>query len=423
MNTLDDLRATLDQHAEGLQDTAEHTRVAAVRRRVRVVRRRRASATAVAAVLVVAAGVAAVGSLRSPDRVEPAGPAVVGVDVPAEVSVLGFPYALSDSGPVEDPDEVVAVDELAVPRVVSLVGGDLGSGSATLFADGVAVSRVTGDEVGAPVPLSVDGAKLRVRYDDAPDGARSGLAFYEATGEPAPGVADGAIVFRDTVGSATLVDAGFSGETSEVALTYRGDLADLRLATDCATDEKGMWLTVEVDGQQASSAPCVWDGDRDPAGTWLDTVERWSDRQQHTVRAFLTRGSWDPAAIDTPARVGLALYEQGTTRVGSSDVPSLVEAYGRTWELDPAGMTTVEVDNWERTVDAADSDLLVAVTGDAETVRLDWSGEGTRGSAASMEDDLGNLSHGALLLRGDRYRARVTGQDVREVSVLVYRPA
>lgn len=420
MNTLDDLRTTLEQHAEGFDDTARPARVAAVHHRVRAVRRRRASAGVVAATLAVVAGVAAVGSLREPGSVEPAGPSVVGVDVPDRVSVHGFPYDLIDSGAVPEGEAWFVRGPQAVPQSVSLVGRGLGSGSATLYADDEAVSRVFGDGVGAPVPVAGDVA-LTVRYDGAPGDSRTGLAFYEATGEPAPGVADGAIVFREQVGSATLVDAAFSTGPSVVELPAAGDLADLHVATWCTTDERGMWLTTEVDGQPSSSRPCVWDGVRDP-GTNTEVPAVGSDGRSHTVRTVLTRGSFGPDATDTKARLGLGIYAQETTMVAGTGVPSVVEAQGRTWALDPAGMTTVEVDNWERTVDTTDGDVLLGVVGRAETLRLDWEGRLSRGSSPSYESDLGAAGIGALLLQGDRYTVRMTGSEVRKASLLVYRP-
>ena len=53
MSSIDDLRSTLERHADGLADHDLHVRPVAVRERVRAVRRRRRSALAVAAVAVV----------------------------------------------------------------------------------------------------------------------------------------------------------------------------------------------------------------------------------------------------------------------------------------------------------------------------------------------------------------------------------
>jgi len=55
MNTLDDLRTSLDRHASGLADPDLHARPVAVRERVRTVRRRRHVAATAAAAVVVAA--------------------------------------------------------------------------------------------------------------------------------------------------------------------------------------------------------------------------------------------------------------------------------------------------------------------------------------------------------------------------------
>ena len=94
MSTLDDLRSTLEQHADGLDDTERYVRPVAVRARIRAVRRRRAGLVAVAAAVVVVAGVATVGQLRSP-RPPCSPPSRSSASTcPGSIEVLGFPYDL-----------------------------------------------------------------------------------------------------------------------------------------------------------------------------------------------------------------------------------------------------------------------------------------------------------------------------------------
>jgi hypothetical protein len=96
MNTVDDLRASLDRHASELPDSGAHGRAAAVRERVRVVRRRRRTASVVAAV---ALAVPLAGSLLAGGRhaaPEPALPA------PTSTPVPGFPARLADGARLID---------------------------------------------------------------------------------------------------------------------------------------------------------------------------------------------------------------------------------------------------------------------------------------------------------------------------------
>src|SRR3954464_8613500 len=142
MSTLEELRTELGQRAEALADTGVHARPHAVRARVRAVRRRRVAVRAVAAVLVLAGGTAAVQTLRQPSEPQPA--RVVGIAVPQQLSILGFPYA--ETGAHElSAGSALKVDR-GSQRAAVLVGNGLGSGSATLFSGDVALARVRGDE-------------------------------------------------------------------------------------------------------------------------------------------------------------------------------------------------------------------------------------------------------------------------------------
>ena len=71
MNTLSDLRSTLEEHAERVPDGEAVVRTAAVRHRVSVVRRRRRAVAAGGLALVVATVIGAVGVQRGPRRTPP----------------------------------------------------------------------------------------------------------------------------------------------------------------------------------------------------------------------------------------------------------------------------------------------------------------------------------------------------------------
>lgn len=431
MNTLHDLRQTLDQHAEGFDDAQRHARIVAVRGRVRAVRRRRAGVVAVAATAALVAGIAATTvELGPPPGVQPT--AVVGVDVPEEVVVGGFPYDLGDTLTLRDGDRH-DLPELDGDRALTLVGSGLGGGSATLYRDGEAIARVrSGEALAVPVPIGSTDPTLRIRYDGTPDGARAGVAVYEATGELAAGVSDpaGEVVFRDSVGGDRLLAAGFSepGET-ETSVRFTGRFSDLRFSEYCASDEPGLWLNVEVDDQGAVSGPCdhMADDPTNDPGTSSSSFE--GDRvRERVVRAYLTRGADGPVVSSASAVVGVAVYEVASDQQQALGmrVPSTVEFAGRTWVLDrrldqPAG----DRGPLRTTVDTADGDRLLGLVARDGTVGASWDGRLTDGASSYLGADRGSASAiGGILFAGDRYDVELASMDGAEFDgvIVIYRP-
>ena len=92
MNTLSDLRRTLDQHAGDVADPAAVARAAAVHHRVAVVRRRRRAVGAGVLALVVAAGVTTAVWPRGSQEPAPAAPVVLGQRAPTTIGSLGYTY-------------------------------------------------------------------------------------------------------------------------------------------------------------------------------------------------------------------------------------------------------------------------------------------------------------------------------------------
>src|SRR4051812_45529130 len=121
MSNIHDLRVAHEEQAERLDDTERYIRPAAVRERIRVIRRRRATGTAVAAAVLLMSAVAGISTLHTASTPEPAGPTVVGIDVPDEVAVLGFPYGIAgtESMPSGTP---ATVDGEGTDQAVLLVG-------------------------------------------------------------------------------------------------------------------------------------------------------------------------------------------------------------------------------------------------------------------------------------------------------------
>ena len=419
MNTLDDLRGTLAQHADDLHDADHHIRPVAVRARIRAARRRRAGIAAVAAVAVAVAGIAGLSSLRSPSTIEPAGPVVVGIDVPGQVSVVGFPYDLERTETLA-PDDVVKVSGANQHQAVSLVARDLGSGSATLLVDGEAVARARSDEVVPPVPVG-PGQRLRVRLDDAGTQARTGVAVYESTGELASGVDNGTAVFRDSVADAPLLTAAFAPDgESEVSVSFVGRLSAARFASYCTTQEKGLWIHVEVDDDGPMSSTCRTTDVRD-AGTSWSSFEDAGGEAPHTVRAYVTRGDDGPEVSGADVELGIGVYDQpaDVRVVDGMTVDRTVEYAGRTWELihvDDDGAARLEVRG---------SDRLLGLVASGDMVRVRWDGALTHGGSAFLSSSRGPARVSAgVLLGGDSYDVRVVDSDGERApgSLLVYRP-
>lgn len=412
MSSLDELRSTLERQADALQDTERYIRPVAVRARIRAVRRR-TTAIAAAATVAVLATVAGVVSLRGPAEIQPAHQ-VVGVEVPGEVAIDGFPYAVSSTADLsaERPRTTLASNDHDY-RAVSLVGRGLGTGSATLYADGEPIARAFGEEdVEAAVPTGA--TRLRVRFDETPASARAGIAVYDWTGGLADGVSapGGSAVFRDTIADDHLLTGAFADPGSgEVSVRFTGAFSDVRFSEYCTTDERGLWLAIEVDGQRTIDGPCQ-DAGRDP-GSSGSSFEGHRVRD-HVVRAYLTRGADGPEVRSGSAVVGVAVYRRaaGGEQVLGLRVPQSVEYAGRTWVLDSVETTPL-------TIDSAHG-LVVGLVGRGDGVYATWRGSHDRGSSTRMGSGRGTASTLATeLLAGDTYRLDVRGGTGR---LVVYRP-
>ncbi|MBA2956017.1 hypothetical protein GON03_16890 [Nocardioides sp. MAH-18] len=398
MNTLDDLRDTLERHADILHDTERYVRPVAVRARIRAVRRRRAAAVAVAAVLVLVGGVAAASVLRSPGTPQPA--SVLGVDVPATIDVLGFPYTFEETEELGE-GERHQLDELDGERAITLVGSDLGDGSATLLSDGEPVARVrTGEASAAPLPVGGTDPVLEVRYDGTPAGARAGVAIYEATGELAAGVSNGSVVFRDTYAGRPLLGAAFSapGESSVEFDADGGPTMRFVVYCDGPSD---LWVNLDIDGEPGMAGTCGADGTADLAAGSSATLDGLG-AGKHVVRVFVSHErDGAPADVDE-VTVGAGVYVAGDS----------LEYAGRTWLSDAADTSPL-------TLELASEDLLLGASGSGD-LRLTWRGELDEGGS---DGTIGQSSEGSLvagvLLAGDTYQIRATGRGAR---ILTYRP-
>jgi hypothetical protein len=368
-------------------------------------------------VLVLVGGLAAVGSLRSSgtDSVVPA--SVVGIDVPREVALLGFPYELDDTRTLAGDDRL----ELDEGQAVTLVGTELGSGSATLLRDGQPVARVrTGDPQSAPLPIGGP-ETLRVRLDGAPDGARAGVAVYEATGELAPGVDNGQAVFRESYAGQPLLGAAFSapGESS-VELTADG--AGLMRFVGYCDGPDDLFLTVEVDGEPALALGCGG-ARRDATAGTSGTVPGLGDGP-HEVSAFLTHDGEGQAVEADDVTLGLGVYREvyAAEQMGQG-VPAQVEYAGRTWRFDHgSGRSTGLTEPVVWSPDASESDQLLAYVVRGRMVGISWKGDLGRGGGDTVDADSTVSGIAGVLVGGDSYQVTVDGDGSARSALLVYRP-
>lgn len=422
MNTLDDLRATLEREA-AFDDTERHLRPVAVRQRVRAVRRRRAGAVAMAAVAALVVTTATAGVLRGGTDPEPAGPSLDDVRVPQRVDVLGFPYELTTTQRAGVDGTVTVADAPDGLAAVTLVATGLGSGEATLWSGYYAMARVRGNE---HLSVPVDGvalSQLRIEFDGTPDSARAEVAIYEPTGGLAPGVTSAGAVFRQQYAGHELVDAAFGEAGGEVRLVAPDSLDDLDTSAYCHSTTPGLWLHQEGASGGTPCADLASDHDPGPANEGALFPPRRGD---DSIAVYVTRGEGGPRATGLDVTFGLALYRQtaAPTRLFGADVPTVLEEYGRSWRLAETVPWTGE-DDIE--VDTSHSDALVAAAYvGATSGYLSWAGapEGgwTRFGGAGEASSSPSVMYGPLLLAGDHMvQLHLEGPDPQG-RLLVYRP-
>jgi hypothetical protein len=314
--------------------------------------------------------------------------------------VLGFPYTFEETEELGQ-GERHQLDELDGERAITLVGSGLGDGSVTLLSNGEPVARArAGQASAAPLPIGGSGPLLEVRYDGTPDGARAGVAIYEATGELAAGVSNGSVVFRDSYAGQPLLGAAFSapGESS-VELDVNGG-PTMRFVVYC-DGPRDLWVTLDIDGEPGTAGGCGADGQADLAAGSSATLAGLGTGK-HVLRVFVSHErDGAPADVDD-VTVGAGAYVAGDS----------VEYAGRTWLSDAADTSPL-------TLELASEDVLLGASGSG-SLRLTWRGELDEGGS---DGTIGQSSRGSLvagvLLAGDTYQISATGHDAR---ILTYRP-
>lgn len=411
MSSLDDLRTTLVEHADAVEDRGALVRSVAVRERARGVRRRRRGLVAAVAALVLVGGVAVTTDVvRGPSGPEPAAaPTVAGREVPGSVSVLGHGYDLADTAQAAgDSDALrIRVPRDDVDRVVSLVASGLGGGAATLLRDGDPVARSLGDGgVEAPVRVYA-GSTLVVRLGGAAPAARVGLATYAETGSRPAGAGEGEAFFPARREGDVLLGAAFSaGRDPGVRLSYRPSGRPAELWVSCATDQRGLWLQLEVDGRPAVATTCAPGSDGTPR---FLSESGGAPGRDHEAELFVTRGADGPrVAPGDGTRLGLAAYdaEAPAAVVRGWGVARTVEVEGREWtSTDPASLGRLYADGrLVLDLTAAEDDVAVGfvLPRGPRTPRATGSLSGRLDSLGSFRNDTGSSMTGEVLLpRGE----------------------
>lgn len=393
MNTLDDLRATLTIHAP-TEDAALLDRTASIRSRIRVVRRRRrvsAVVGAVAAVALIAAGIALPRFVSNePDMA-----------APTTVTMAGFEYRLVRVVKTEPGQTRLNID---VPRkdadqAVMLLADGLGDGSATLQPtyeragedpfDGAPGDRIVHDGANPAIPLPVyfDDGAATMRYvltvERGTAETRAGVAFYERTDRMPAGVVDstGRFVYRKQVGSRRLLEASF-GEPgqSQLTFTFTGRPDRTALEGACSLSPASYrggqppYVNISVDGDGSFTSGQCWDTRADLAdgGAFLGG----SGDGTHTVRVWASdEPGGSPGEYDGLVLGGAAYDDSSAVMINGSRVDRVVEFAGRTWRLDEDA-TTRSVKGELSVSYTVDSDQPVLLGSAAEHVtRLDGSAD------------------------------------------------
>ncbi|MEO9323042.1 hypothetical protein ABFT23_06095 [Nocardioides sp. C4-1] len=347
MNGIDDLRRTLQHHAdEALAGPDDHVgRRRAVHERARATRRRRRGVAAgVVASLVAAAGVAVV---VAPDGRGNAGPAdLVGVDVPETLTALGFTYHYAgglegerrgDEGRVDATLEGSSRDRLISwgtsgddDRVVVKVDGR------TLTHDDPDFTNWTLVPAGTSGPVSATVAE-----------GRPALAVYELGDETPDGVSLDGSTFRQDVAGAELLAAEFvDGGPAEVTLDATATTNAVRVHLVCSggpdrDDDDSEELVLQRDPLGQGEVPfepldCSGslpvDATTAPTPLVLAASSRTTtpgDAVSITYRVT----TWSGEVVDDPGfRLGVAMYALADREPANGASPEL-EADGHRWVL------------------------------------------------------------------------------------------
>lgn len=409
MNTLQDLRATLDQHAHEVPDDTGMARVAAVAGRARRVRQQRAGAVGVAAVLAVV-GISLVPSLAE----RSAQPAAA----PDTLSALGWTYDYRGAEHTDGDSLEVDLPASDTPRLVSWATAGAEQDVEVRFPGTRWVSDAGDYDDFVQVP---SGPATTIRLT-GPAGLT--LATYDVDLGAAPdGIGSGAATYRSEVAGRRLLDAaiGEPGQAS-VSIDVPATRGTLWVGEMCeqVPDDLTMRVTVD-DGKGFFSSGSCSGSTFDPGGSaGYGVPGRGRDL---TMTMTLRRDGQPVADGDYPdLRVGLGAYVEAgrTIRPAGLAQPETIEDSGHTWAIDEV-VTGTGADLPSTTV-AARGMTVVGVSVRASG-RTTW-GVSLDGGAGSLLSSTPGPSGTAVLVRpGQRVGVTVHGDDaiVDEAALVLYR--
>ncbi len=420
MNTLQDLRSTLDAHAAEVTDLAAADRVASVAGRARAVRRGRAVGVATAAALAVTAGALSL---------LPGGRDLPPTDAPDSMTSLGWRYQVSDTARAKGHRVSTDLEPSDLPRLVSwgTTGDDqsvvIQRENAEPWASDVADF---GDFVWVP-----PGYSGRVTVS-GPRGLA--LATYELDESVTPaGVGEGIGVMREDVAGLRLAGAA-SGDPGQASLevSLEADRGMLRLAYTCPGLPKGYTVRIGVVGERgwfSSGNDCSWGSGFDPGGSaGIGMPGRWGPGA--ALRMWIVRKGQVVADGEVPdLRLSLGAYALADEplTVAGHDFAQLVEYEGKVFE---AWQSSEERTSPLRGPSASlevpeDGDYLVdswLVASPQTSYSLMIDGIATDGSVTSGIESSGTGPH--LVRPGARevgLTIRGLPEDVKRAALVLYR--
>lgn len=342
MNSLDDLRTTLNDHAHDLDGLDPLSRSAGIRTRIAQQRRRRNAVrggVAVAAVAAVVGGVVFtdLGSGPTPDPAAALG-------APESFTALGWTYALADAVESDESSQTIFLPANDRPYLLSwMTDGegqdvtvtsdteDLWHSSAADWADYVVVPAGVDQEVTVSAGDDVHGVAVAT-YEIDPSKVPAGQGSDYAD----------AFHFREKVAGRVLVDASVAEGRNEDSFDYELPGETATLTYSCSGFPEGAWLRISLDGSDKENVlgeGC--DGNRfDPGAGSAFSFDVDGDRVRRlgTVRMWVSRSETDPTPVAasevTGTKLGAGLYSSPSSADGWPDADELVEHAGHTWQLD-----------------------------------------------------------------------------------------
>ncbi|HET7431750.1 MAG TPA: hypothetical protein VFJ89_09615 [Nocardioides sp.] len=337
MNTLTDLRRTLDQHADDVADPAAVARTAAVHHRISVVRRRRQAVSGGALALVLAAvGLTAL-QVRQDAPVSPTGPVVLGERAPGSIRSLGYAYDATGRTQVIDGSGTIEVAGATTPRLLSWTLRDASSVRFTLPGDEVHRTEVSHFRDFLYVPAG-QAASIPVRVA----GGSVGVATYALSDRVTPpGYTEDGVTYRSTVAGTPLLTARIEDGTTELTTSYVEPHGQVRIAVMCSGLPHGYTLNVSLNGQgriSSGGAPCDSDGTFDPGASAATQIPQHHPGRLVRMRVWISTSMRDatpvPAARLPHLRMGVGVYGPvDMVGVGGWVQPRTIEAQGHTWTV------------------------------------------------------------------------------------------